>query len=185
MADKNETTEYVVDDKKKASKAEKAKRLDLTNFNTLAIVSIATAASGFGAVAGVITGHAALNQIKRTEERGRGLAIAGVVIGYAYVGFAIVSALVGAALRLRGIELGGRFGDSDHMGQFGQQFGQQGQMGQFGTDGQGHMGGQFGGPAQGGMRGDIDGDGFGPGMNGQQGQGNIQPLPAPTATPGA
>lgn len=48
--------------------------------NTLAIISLVTAF--FLSLAAVITGHIALSQIKRTGEGGRGLAIAGVVLGY-------------------------------------------------------------------------------------------------------
>lgn len=50
------------------------------SINTLAIVSLVS--SFFVGLAGVITGHIALSQIKRTGEDGRGLAIAGLVIGY-------------------------------------------------------------------------------------------------------
>jgi peptidyl-prolyl cis-trans isomerase B (cyclophilin B) len=35
---------------------------------------------------GIIFGHIALSQIKRTGEEGRGLAIAGLIIGYVSVG---------------------------------------------------------------------------------------------------
>ena len=49
--------------------------------NVLAIVSLVTSIIGFGLV-GVITGHIGLNQIKKTGEQGRGLAIAGLIIGY-------------------------------------------------------------------------------------------------------
>jgi hypothetical protein len=49
--------------------------------NVLAIVSLVTSILGFGLV-GVITGHIGLNQIKKTGEEGRGLAIAGLIIGY-------------------------------------------------------------------------------------------------------
>jgi protein-disulfide isomerase len=48
--------------------------------NTLSIVSLVT--GFFCSIAAVITGHLALNQIKRTGETGRGLAIAGLVLGY-------------------------------------------------------------------------------------------------------
>ena len=48
--------------------------------NTLAIVSLVLAfVVSLGAV---ICGHIALNQIKKTGEQGRGLAIAGLVLGY-------------------------------------------------------------------------------------------------------
>lgn len=58
------------------------KRFDFTSLNTLAVVSIATALSSIGAVAAIITGHVSLAQIKRSNESGRGLAIAGLVLGY-------------------------------------------------------------------------------------------------------
>nr|WP_256030561.1 DUF4190 domain-containing protein [Leifsonia xyli] len=38
-------------------------------------------------IAGVVCGHIAIGQIKRTGEGGRGLAIAGLVIGYAAIAF--------------------------------------------------------------------------------------------------
>ena len=54
-----------------------------SQYNVLAIVSLVSAF--FVSLAAIITGHIALSQIKRTGENGRGLAIAGLVIGY--VGF--------------------------------------------------------------------------------------------------
>lgn len=68
--------------------------------NTLAIVSLVSAF--FVSVAAIVTGHIALGQIKRTGEQGRGLAIAGLVIGYAgavgtalLVAFLLVVGLIG------------------------------------------------------------------------------------------
>jgi ABC-type spermidine/putrescine transport system permease subunit II len=49
-------------------------------WNVLAIVSLVSAF--FISLAAVICGHIALGQIKRTGEKGRGLAIAGLVLGY-------------------------------------------------------------------------------------------------------
>lgn len=49
--------------------------------NTLAIVSLVTSLMGI-VIVPVILGHLALNQIKTRGESGRGLAIAGLVIGY-------------------------------------------------------------------------------------------------------
>lgn len=49
-------------------------------YNVLAIVSLISAF--FVSLAAVITGHIALSQIKKTGEKGRGLAIAGLVLGY-------------------------------------------------------------------------------------------------------
>lgn len=48
--------------------------------NVLAIVSLVS--SFFISIVGIITGHIALSQIKKTGEQGRGLAIAGLIIGY-------------------------------------------------------------------------------------------------------
>lgn len=56
--------------------------------NTLAIVALIS--SFFISLLGVILGHVALGQIKRTGESGRGLAIAALVIGYASIAIAAV-----------------------------------------------------------------------------------------------
>ncbi|TDP89295.1 uncharacterized protein DUF4190 [Leucobacter luti] len=57
--------------------------------NTLAIVALI--ASFFVSVAGIICGHIALSQIKRTGERGRGLALAGTIIGYVSFAITVIS----------------------------------------------------------------------------------------------
>lgn len=114
------------------TKIEESKKFDLTKLNTLAVVSLATAVTGFGAVAGVITGHIALSQIKKSGEAGRPSAIAGVVVGYAFVGLGIAMAVAGAFMRTRGYELDHRGGfqpdgmmgghmymDDDHFGKGG------------------------------------------------------------------
>ncbi|EMY34945.1 peptidyl-prolyl cis-trans isomerase [Arthrobacter crystallopoietes BAB-32] len=48
--------------------------------NPLAIASLIS--SFFISILGIVLGHIALSQIKRTGEGGRGLAIAGLIIGY-------------------------------------------------------------------------------------------------------
>jgi len=56
--------------------------------NSVAIVALIL---GFVVpLGGVIAGHIALAQIKRTGEGGRGMALAGVIIGYAYIGFLVL-----------------------------------------------------------------------------------------------
>ena len=54
--------------------------------NVLAIVSLVTSILGLGlygvGLVGIVTGHIGLSQIKKRGEQGRGLAIAGLVIGY-------------------------------------------------------------------------------------------------------
>lgn len=59
--------------------------------NVLAIVSfVASLAAVFiwfaGSLTAIITGHIALNQIKKTNEGGHGFALAGVIIGYVGLG---------------------------------------------------------------------------------------------------
>jgi len=57
--------------------------------NVLAVISIIASGVGLfllpiaGALTGVVTGHIALSQIARTREGGRGLALAGTIIGWA------------------------------------------------------------------------------------------------------
>lgn len=53
--------------------------------NVLAIISFV--AAFMMSIAAIVCGHIALAQIKRTGEAGRGLAIAGLVLGYAGVAF--------------------------------------------------------------------------------------------------
>jgi len=49
--------------------------------NGLAIASLILSILGFSIV-GAILGHVALSQIKRTNEAGSGLAIAGIILGW-------------------------------------------------------------------------------------------------------
>lgn len=64
--------------------------------NVLSIISLVTGLLGFtfapfiGSVAAVITGHLALNQIKHTQEQGRGMAVAGLILGYVALGLILV-----------------------------------------------------------------------------------------------
>ncbi|WP_460773987.1 DUF4190 domain-containing protein [Microbacterium sp. GXF7504] len=68
--------------------------------NTLAIVSLIASLAGVivvafvGQIVGIITGHMALSQIKQRGENGRGLALAGVIIGYVSLALYIVLAIV-------------------------------------------------------------------------------------------
>ncbi len=57
--------------------------------NTLAIVALVTSLVGIH-LAGIICGHIALNQIKSSGESGRGMALAGLIIGYVGVGAVIL-----------------------------------------------------------------------------------------------
>ncbi len=152
MADKNEKIE--------AAEAPKAKaHFDFTKLNTLAVVSLASAATGFGAVAAVITGHIALAQLKKSNESGRGLALTGMILGYVGIGLWILGGIGMALVRIfvgqrYGVELGGNGGQ--HMQNF-----------------QGGFGGMMGG------RGDVDGNGPG----GMMGNGWVTPNGVATQAP--
>lgn len=64
--------------------------------NVLAIVSLIASISGFvflpfiGSVAGVITGHISLRQLRTSGEGGRGMAIAGTVVGWVGVALSLI-----------------------------------------------------------------------------------------------
>lgn len=60
--------------------------------NTLAIVSFVLAF--FVSIAAVITGHLALSQIRRTGEKGRGFALAGVILGYVSMATTVIAVIV-------------------------------------------------------------------------------------------
>jgi hypothetical protein len=68
--------------------------------NTLAIVSLVASIAAFvilpfiGSVVGVITGHIALGQIKRTGEQGRGLALGGTIAGWVGLGLTILGVIL-------------------------------------------------------------------------------------------
>jgi hypothetical protein len=61
-----------------------------TGTNGLAIASLICAF--IVPIVGVILGHIALNQIKQTGQEGRGLAIAGLAIGYSFIGLGLIIA---------------------------------------------------------------------------------------------
>ena len=60
--------------------------------NTFAVVAL-VGAFLFSPL-GIVFGHLALSQIKRTGEDGRGLAIAALVIGYVATGFLVIMVLM-------------------------------------------------------------------------------------------
>jgi len=64
--------------------------------NTLAIVSLIASISSFvilpfiGSIVGVITGHMSLKQLKTSGEQGRGMALAGTIVGWVGLGLTIL-----------------------------------------------------------------------------------------------
>jgi hypothetical protein len=69
--------------------------------NGLSIASLILSILGFSIV-GAILGHVALSQIKRTNEAGSGLAIAGIILGWVtFAGFLLLVIIIaGMALGL-------------------------------------------------------------------------------------
>ncbi|MGV8885894.1 MAG: DUF4190 domain-containing protein [Microbacteriaceae bacterium] len=66
--------------------------------NTMAIVALV-----LGIVlplGGIIVGHLALSQIKKTGEAGRGLALTGTILGYVFTAFYILAILISVILPL-------------------------------------------------------------------------------------
>jgi hypothetical protein len=96
-----------------ASMADKDKKFDFTKLNTLAVVSIATALTSIGAVAAIITGHVALTQIKKSGESGRGLALAGTIVGYVTIAFWTLASI---GFLIAGAYLKSRYGMMPMMG---------------------------------------------------------------------
>jgi hypothetical protein len=60
--------------------------------NTLAIVSLVTSLIGIS-LAGIICGHIAMSQIKRTGEQGQGMALAGTIIGYVGMVLSVIAVI--------------------------------------------------------------------------------------------
>lgn len=81
--------------------AEASNKFDYTKLNTLAVVSLASAATLFGAPAAVISGHISLAQLKDSNEKGRWMAITGLVVGYVGIAIALVATIVNVVLRAR------------------------------------------------------------------------------------
>ncbi len=63
----------------------------LGDLNLFALLSLIFSVTGFHLV-GIVMGHIALVQLKRVQQRGRGFAIAGLIVGYA--SFALIGLVV-------------------------------------------------------------------------------------------
>ena len=81
--------------------SEKSNKFNFNELNTLAVVSLASALSLFGSPAAVISGHVALQQLKSSGEKGRWMALTGVVLGYVGIASAILFVVLGAIMRIR------------------------------------------------------------------------------------
>ncbi len=148
MAEKIKAVE--IDEVPTETAATPKQRFNFNNLNTLSVVSLATSVTGFGALAGVITGHIALSQIKDSKQAGRPLALAGVIVGYSFIGLGIAATIARAFI-------GPKYG-FEPMGFTGIMPGGQEHMGDYRND---DMGGMMGGDHDGGRghMGDMDDDG--------------------------
>lgn len=90
------------------------KKYDYTKINTLAVISLASSLTLFGAPAALITGYLSLAQLKQSNETGRWMAITGLVLGYVAIALSILFTVLGFVLRARhGVDFMGnnRFDD--------------------------------------------------------------------------
>jgi hypothetical protein len=62
--------------------------------NGLAVASLVLALTGAGNILAIILGHIARSQIRRTGERGAGMALAGLILGYLALGLAVAVVLL-------------------------------------------------------------------------------------------
>ncbi len=66
-------------------------------YNVLSIVAFVLSIVGVSLI-GVILGHIALSQVKRTGERGRGFAVAALILGYIGIAVGIILVIVWIAV---------------------------------------------------------------------------------------
>ena len=95
--------------------AQKA-RFDWRSLNNLAVVSLASAVTGFGGLLSIITGHVSLAQIKTSGENGKNLARIGLALGYLQVLLGIIF-IVSQVLFFALVDKG-MFGLQPHMTEF-------------------------------------------------------------------
>ena len=79
-------------------------------FNVLSIISLVTSILGISLV-GVITGHIGMSQIKKTGEKGRGLALWGLIIGYLGLAIGLIAAIIFIAVLIGAATTGSNYYD--------------------------------------------------------------------------
>lgn len=68
--------------------------------NSMAVVALIASIAGLtlvpiiGSIVGVITGHIALRQVRTSGEQGRGMALAGTIMGWVGIGFLVIGVLI-------------------------------------------------------------------------------------------
>ena len=81
--------------------AEATQKYDYSKINTLAVVSLASAVTLFGAPAALISGFLALAQIKQTQEKGRWMAITGISLAFAAIALAILLTILNLIIAIK------------------------------------------------------------------------------------
>lgn len=81
--------------------ADAKNKFDYTKLNTLAVASLASAITLFGAPAAVLTGHISLAQLKDDNKQGRWMALTGLILGYVGIGLAILFTVIGIIARAK------------------------------------------------------------------------------------
>ncbi|MFS0867628.1 DUF4190 domain-containing protein [Microbacterium sp. 179-B 1A2 NHS] len=68
--------------------------------NALSIISLVAAITGLtffpfiGSIVGIVTGHMSLKQLRTSGEKGRGMALAGTIIGYVSLGLVVLGVIL-------------------------------------------------------------------------------------------
>lgn len=99
--------------------AQATQKYDYSKLNNLAVVSLASALTLFGAPAALLTGFLALAQIKQTEQKGRWMAITGISLAFAAIALAILLTILKVVIAIKlGEEFlhNDRFFDDDRNG---------------------------------------------------------------------
>lgn len=87
-----------------APAAQPAPAVPAEKWNVLSIVGFVLSLVGFSVIS-IILGFIGLSQIKKTGERGRGLAIAAIIIGFASIVIGIIVAIVVTSIVLSNPEV--------------------------------------------------------------------------------
>lgn len=86
--------------------------------NVLAVLSMISSILGFvmilpviGSIAGVIMGHISLSQLKSSTDQGRGMALAGLIVGYVGIAFGVLVVIFVFAFFGWALQYGGSFSE--------------------------------------------------------------------------
>ncbi len=81
--------------------AQATEKYDFSKLNTLAVVSLASSLTLFGAPAALLTGFLSLAQIKQSQQKGRWMAITGISLAFASIALAILLTILQVYIALK------------------------------------------------------------------------------------